>query len=356
MKVVLCAGGTGGHILPAIVLASLMNKKNWNIKIMCRSKDVNLSEKFQSFSKDLVFLPGRGLPRNRISIKFFLFILDLLVAFFKSFFFLLSYKPDLLISFGGYISFAPSFAAFLCRIPVIMVEQNSIPGLANKMISLFCKEIFLNFEEAKKYFNKGTVINQPVDPSIGTVSRKSGCLALGLNPKRKTILILGGSQGAQGLNNIVKDTVKNLSDWNIIWSCGRNNLREISSNFGPKDADRVAVAGFFENMSEVYAAADVVVCRAGASTLSELDVCGLSAVLVPFPYATDDHQFYNALSFAKKHNAIVIREEELDPKKLMSAVLTLIKKNPLRKKNISADQINEKFLEKIESIIKQKGT
>lgn len=319
MKALLCAGGTGGHILPAVVLARLMKDRKWIIRFLCREKDAALSERLSSLKEDLVFLPGRGLSRKP-SLDWFRFAADLVAAFFQSVKLVSSFRPDVVVTFGGYLGFAPVLAAALLGRPVVMIEQNSVPGLANRAAAPFCRKILLHFASAKAGLKRGVVTGHPVDPNIGSVSRKKGLAAFGIASGRKTLLVTGGSQGAVGLNAVVLEAVKQLKDWNILWSCGKNGVREISAAFGPSDEGRVSVAGFFEDMASAYAAADVAVCRAGAATLSELAAAGLPAVLVPYPAATDDHQYLNAESYARAHPAVVIREKDLNSEWLVRSV------------------------------------
>lgn len=358
MKALLCAGGTGGHLLPAVVLGRVMKSKGWSVRLACRRRDLRrFPERLEEFKQDLVFLPGRGLSRHP-SPEWLLFAAEQVVALVKSVALVLSFRPDVVVTFGGYLGFAPAVAGALLGRPVVMMEQNSVPGLANRVTARLARKVLLQFEAARKALGRGVVVGHPVDPAVGRVSRRKGLETFGLRAGRRTLLVMGGSQGAEGLNTLVLEALPGLADWNIIWSCGRNDVRRVSAVFGPGDEGRVWVSAFIEDMPAAYAAADVAVCRAGAATLSELAAVGLPALLVPYPAATEDHQYRNAVEFAERHPAVVVRQKDLDGRRLAAVVEELTAR---RRQGGGAvrgpSEVNAGILREIEAAVprKEKG-
>lgn len=352
MRALLCAGGTGGHLLPAVVLGRVLREAGWTVRLACRRKDAELSAKVREFGGGLVFLPGRGLSR-RLSWSWPLFVWDVVAAFVKSLGVLGAFRPDVVVTFGGYLGFAPAVAAVFLGCPVVMVEQNSVPGLANRLAARLARKVLLQFEGAREVLGRGEVVGHPVDPAIGTVPRRKGLETFGLRPERRTLLVMGGSQGAETLNSVVLEALPSLAGWNIIWSCGRNDVRRVSAVFGPADEGRVWVSAFIEEMAAAYAAADVAVCRAGAATLSELAAVGLPALLVPYPWATDDHQYRNAVEFAASHPAVVVRQEELDGRRLVETVERLAAAGRRRSAE-GPERVNGRILEAVASVVRRK--
>ena len=205
---------------------------------------------------------------------------------------------------------------------MVLIEQNSVPGLANRMLYPFSSLTVLNFRYSKRWFRRGVVIGNPVDAAIGNADRKEALRFFGLDPAKPVVLIIGGSQGAKGLNEVVLKALRNLSDCGVLWAAGRKHFAEVKSRL-TGDTKRVVLVDFIERMDLAWAAADVAVCRSGAATVSEMKKVGVPAVLVPYPHATDDHQYHNAKELEENGLAKVIREEDLTPDGLAGAVRSI---------------------------------
>jgi UDP-N-acetylglucosamine--N-acetylmuramyl-(pentapeptide) pyrophosphoryl-undecaprenol N-acetylglucosamine transferase len=234
-------------------------------------------------------------------------------------------RPDAVIVMGGYLSFAPALAARLYRIPVILHEQNAVPGLANKLVARFATRIAVSFPESRAAFGAGAVLTgNPVRTEFRALPERDGALRRwNLDPAKKTVLIFGGSLGAQRLNTFVAGAFARLGaharTWQVLHFTGPADLERVKKLYDDT-AFTHHVDGYCHEMPTAYAAADLVVSRAGASTLAELIAVKKPAVLVPYPLATGDHQTKNAVLLAEA-GAALLREQAMLSSDEMAAVL-----------------------------------
>lgn len=334
-RILIAAGGTGGHLYPGMVLGHELRKRGCKTAFICRKNDpckqILSGDRFRFFE-----ISFHGFPR-RISFKVFSFFYLLVKSLFSSFAVINSFRPDVIVGMGGYISFPVVLSGFLKRIPIVIHEQNAIPGLANRLLSVFADKIAVSFEDSERSFPKRKTIftGNPVRQELFNGHAEDAYKALGLDPKRMTILVFGGSQGATKINRVILETLPFLSEFRthvqFIHITGRMpNERESVANGYSKSGFKASVLEYLDRIGTAYSAADLIICRAGATTLSELTILHKPAILVPFPYATANHQELNALNMVKKGNAIMIKEKDLTPPILSGGIiiyLASIKKN-----------------------------
>lgn len=268
----------------------------------------------------LEFLSLSGFRRGRILSNVTL-PLKILASVMQSFRVLNRFKPQVALGTGGYVCGPILLCAAMCRVPILLQEQNSFPGVTTRLLARFAREIFLNFEEASKYLPsrcKWRQLGNPVRPEFKLMDKQAAVKKLGLNGSLPTLLVFGGSQGAMSLNRAVHESLSEFGKvCNLIWSRGYLDKREMQGWAGP---GKLMVKPFIEEMPLAYAASDLAVCRSGAMTLSELQAAALPAILVPYPHAAGDHQRHNAGAYAGRGGAVVIEDRELDGKRLLREI------------------------------------
>ncbi|MFO7447475.1 MAG: undecaprenyldiphospho-muramoylpentapeptide beta-N-acetylglucosaminyltransferase [Ignavibacteriaceae bacterium] len=323
-KFLFAGGGTGGHLFPAVAVAQ-------KIKSIIPEADILFIGTKSKIEGRVV--PELGFKFRSIWIKGFsrkitfgnlLFPLKLMVAMVQSILINMNFRPKVTIGSGGYVSGPAVIAASLMGSKIMILEQNSFPGVTTRMLEKYADEIHVSFESSKKYFkqvNKVFITGNPVRESLSTISREEALQMFKLNPEKKTVLILGGSLGAGTLNEAAAKSVKMIEaeDINIIWQTGQNYIDKYRY-FG---SSGIWVNAFINDMNKAYSACDMVVARAGATTIAELLVLGLPSVLVPSPNVAENHQFYNAKALADNNAAIIIEDKEIKDK-FFETVVALI--------------------------------
>lgn len=314
MNIVIACGGTGGHLFPGIAVAQELKKRGHNVTLLISQKKVD-AQATKNYG-DLNFRTIEAIAMPKIpSIALFGFFMKLYKAIRFSKNLLNETKADVVIGMGGFTSFPPVYAAHRKGIRTYVHDSNALPGKANRMTAKCCTNVLLGIEEAKHYFNpaKCIVTGTPVRQEM--VVRKNQQEArreLKLPADRHIVLVMGGSQGAKNLNSLVIRTAaecRELCDFLII--TGTSDFARVSEL--TTDMPHVHVIEFCSAMATAYAAADVVISRSGASSLTELAHMGKAALLVPYPFAADDHQAHNARVFAAHGAARMMRENTLSP-------------------------------------------
>jgi UDP-N-acetylglucosamine--N-acetylmuramyl-(pentapeptide) pyrophosphoryl-undecaprenol N-acetylglucosamine transferase len=328
--ILIAAGGTGGHLYPSIAVAE---------EIRCEHADVNVIFVGTRDRIEATEVPRARFPFVPIDIqaprKSFTSLLSFPWKFSKAILDCLSLirkeQPSAMLGAGAYLSVPVGIAAWLLHIPIALLEINSIPGSANKLLARFAKKIFLAYPESTSKFPKrisesATVCGTPVRIGFGNerMTPEAARQAFGLDASHTTILVFGGSLGARVINEAMRECAASLkaTGYNLIWQTGRNaNIKELQSEFA--NLPNVHIADYIYNMDEAYRAADLVVCRAGASSLAELAQLGKPAVLIPWSGAMDNHQEHNARAFERDGAAIVLTDMEVKSK-LADTILTLL--------------------------------
>lgn len=321
-------GGTGGHIYPAIAIYEELLKAIPKEDIFYVGNPKNL-EKRVTAQYDMNFLDVcvSGMPRS-LTLKIFIWALQLFVSVFVSIYYVLKYRPDFIIGTGGYVSFPVLVAGILLSVPCYIHDSDAYPGIVSRVMAPFAKCVFLAFEDAKKRINAKKIIvngNPLRNFNIG-LSKEEAIKQLGLDPDKKTLFVMGGSQGAKTINRAVLALSEELTmnyNLQIIHQTGAKNFEE-AQNLMPGGLNGYILKPYFDDMSIPYSACDFVIARSGSISLSELNNCGLGAILVPYPHAAANHQFYNAKAMEKQSAAIVLEDKDCKPSNLLDIILSVI--------------------------------
>ncbi|MEY2670272.1 MAG: hypothetical protein RLZZ577_588 [Bacteroidota bacterium] len=313
-KFILSGGGTGGHIYPAIAIANELKSRFPDAKFLF----VGAQDKMEMQKVPQAGYPIKGLwiagLQRRLTFDNALFPIKLLSSLLKSRQIIKQFQPDVVIGTGGFASGPLLQMANSAGIPTVIQEQNSFPGITNKLLSKKANAICVAYENLERFFPKEKMVltGNPVRQDLMTIEgkRAEGVTHFNLDPNKKTILVLGGSLGARRVNQLIEKELEFFETQNVqlLWQCGKLYFEEYQK-YQSKD---VQVMAFIERMDLVYAAADIVISRAGASSVSELCIVGKPVVFIPSPNVAEDHQTKNAKSIADKNGAILIRESELD--------------------------------------------
>ncbi|MFI5362610.1 MAG: UDP-N-acetylglucosamine--N-acetylmuramyl-(pentapeptide) pyrophosphoryl-undecaprenol N-acetylglucosamine transferase [Elusimicrobiota bacterium] len=308
-RVVIAAGGTGGHFYPGLVVARSLRERGWEPLLIVRAGDPALAA-LEGAGIAALPIDLRGLPRSP-GPELFVFARKLAASLGTLSRALRSFAPDLALGMGGYLTFPLICAAWRRGIPRAVHESNAVLGLANAAAGRLGAELFWGLPPAEPSA-RGTLVGTPVRPELRTrrdpaESRR----ALGLRPDRPTVLAFGGSQGAQGLNAALPKALRDMPGAQVLHLAGKGKAEAVAAAYRAAGA-AADVREYLEDMASAYGAADVVVCRSGASTLAELAAQSAPAVLVPYPHATADHQDVNARAFERAGAAVRLPEGELD--------------------------------------------
>jgi UDP-N-acetylglucosamine--N-acetylmuramyl-(pentapeptide) pyrophosphoryl-undecaprenol N-acetylglucosamine transferase len=325
MRLIVTGGGTGGHLFPGIALATGMQERVKACKVLFIGTSRQLDRDtlggydFELDSIECMGLKGMGLAQRIRS------ILQLPFAILEAGKKLKKFNPDLVFGVGGYVTGPVLLAARLGGYPVCIHEQNSVPGMANKILSKIAHRIFISIPCDYPFAKNRTVMTgNPVRREIVNASDRDGEKDI----SRMTILVLGGSQGAHRVNMLVQDAARQFSDHfgnrlKLIHQTGKKDVSEVKSRYREIGID-ADVSDFFQDMAGMYGQADLVISRAGATTLAELSVMGLPALLIPYPYAADNHQQTNALYYEEGGGARMFLEQDLTDEILAKEVVSLL--------------------------------
>ncbi|MDR3274536.1 MAG: undecaprenyldiphospho-muramoylpentapeptide beta-N-acetylglucosaminyltransferase [Endomicrobium sp.] len=323
-NIIIASSGTGGHIYPGIALAEEFKNKGYNIIFFIGNNSASI-EILKNSGFEYIQFNISGMPR-KISFLFVPFLFKMKFAFYKSVKQIIKIKPLAVIGTGGYVAVPVLFAAKILQRKIFIHEQNTIPGKANLLLNRITDKIFLSFQSSEKYFkNKNTILAAyPVRKDILSTSREKALQKLKLKNEVFTILIFGGSLGAVKLNYVASETFLDVSFKNkiqVIHITGHNNYVIIQERV--KDNPDYLVFKYMHDIANAYAASNIVICRSGASTVFELKALNKPAILIPYPYATDNHQYWNAKEIEKDGKVIIIEEKNLTKETLINGIHTL---------------------------------
>jgi UDP-N-acetylglucosamine--N-acetylmuramyl-(pentapeptide) pyrophosphoryl-undecaprenol N-acetylglucosamine transferase len=333
MKVIISAGGTGGHIFPAVAVADELKRQDPTTEILFVGALGKMEmERVPKAGYAIEGLPIAGFQR-RLSLRNIWLNLQLPFKILNSMLkvrrILRGVKPDVAVGFGGFASGPTLRAAAAMGIPTILQEQNSYAGVTNKLLAQNAKAICVAYDGLDRFFpsDKLVVTGNPVRSDILDIrsKRAEGLSYFGLDPNKKTLVILGGSLGAKTLNVAMENNaelIDNQQDMQVLWQCGR--LYEADFKDGKAaNLPRVQMRAFVDRMDLAYAVADVVIARAGALTISELCLAATPSVLVPSPNVAEDHQTKNAMALVNKNAAVLVRDAEASEKMIVEALRVL---------------------------------
>jgi UDP-N-acetylglucosamine--N-acetylmuramyl-(pentapeptide) pyrophosphoryl-undecaprenol N-acetylglucosamine transferase len=320
MKVIIAGGGTGGHLFPGIAVAREIQRRYPGSQILFVGAEQGIETKivpkegFELRTLPIGGIKGLGVRRQVRN------LMGMVSAVFKARAILKQFTPDVVIGVGGYASFPLLSAAALSRCPSVIMEQNAIPGLANRVLGKWVDFAAVTDERTQSYFgNRAVVTGNPIRPEFKSIGPKTHVAPY-------TILVFGGSQGAQSINRAVIEALDSLGDLKdrlrFVHQTGEKQLDEVRRVYAEKGF-QADVRTFFDKFHEQYASADLIVARSGATTVAEIKAAGRAAILVPFPFATDDHQTKNARAMADEHAAILISNADLNGRRLADTIREL---------------------------------
>ncbi|MCB2180666.1 MAG: undecaprenyldiphospho-muramoylpentapeptide beta-N-acetylglucosaminyltransferase [Desulfobulbaceae bacterium] len=324
IKLMVSGGGTGGHLFPGIAVAEALLETRPDSKVLFvgtdrhTDKHVLAHRDFKRATVNCQGLMGKTLIEKIRS------LIQLPLAVVASARLIREFKPDLVMGVGGYVTGPVLLAAKILRVPTCIHEQNSVPGMANRKLGSFVDRVFLSLPGSEKYFSekKCVLTGNPVRKEIVAAAGKSKEPQTGL-----TLLVIGGSLGAHRVNTLILEAMAVLEnpppDFKVIHQTGAADEQFVRNGYEELGI-MAEVSAFFENMADLYKKADIVVSRAGATSLAEMTVFGLPMILIPFPYAADDHQQKNGEYLVRGGAARMIREKELDGEQLAEEILNLM--------------------------------
>lgn len=319
MKFIIVAGGTGGHIFPALSLIEKIMEKEKNEVLYIGTTDRMESE----------IVPSKGIPYKGINvhgikkniIKDFKNIFDINSSVTECKKIIKEFKPDAVVAFGGYVTFPAVLAAHKLKVPVFLHEQNVIPGKTNKLLSKFSKKIFISFKESGKYFKNNKVVysGNPCLERAKTI-KKHNKVELGFDKNKKLILIVMGSEGSTAMNEILLDYLRgfNEDDKEILFITGKRQYNDLNNNL--KVSSSVKLMPFYNDLPGLMKSADLIISRAGASTISEIIGTSIPSILIPSPYVANNHQYYNALSLKEMGIGCMIEQKDFTKELLETTV------------------------------------
>ena len=316
-KFILSGGGTGGHIYPAIAIANELKLRFPNCEILfVGAKDKMEMQKVPHAGYKIEGLWIAGLQR-KLTLQNIMFPLKLANSLWKSRTIINNFKPDVVIGTGGFASGPLLQVANSLNIPTVIQEQNSYPGITNKLLSKKANAICVAYENLERFFPKNKIVftGNPVRQDLLEInSKRDEALSyFNLDANKKTLLIIGGSLGSRRINQLIAKELDFFiaNDIQVFWQCGNFYMTEYK-HFSEKE--NVQVVSFIDRMDLIYAAADFVISRAGASSVSELCLVGKPVLFIPSPNVAEDHQTKNAKSIVDKNGALLLKESELDEK------------------------------------------
>jgi UDP-N-acetylglucosamine--N-acetylmuramyl-(pentapeptide) pyrophosphoryl-undecaprenol N-acetylglucosamine transferase len=332
IRLIFAGGGTGGHLYPAIAIADrvselLRGRRPVDILFVGTRRGIEFRLKDQ-LGYPLHQIQMQGLVRS-LTWRNLLVPFVVVLALVRSWSLMNRFSPHMVIGTGGYVSWPVLKAASWKGIPTVIQEQNSFPGIATRRLAAKAQAVYLGFDDARPHLSPSAnciMTGNPVRGNLAGADRADAIRAFNLDSVKKTILVFGGSQGAHAVNEAVLAGLRSgrlPADYQVLWLTGKRDYTDVHARCGDM-AKSCALFPYENRMNLVYAAADVAIARAGALTLAELEMCGVPAVLVPYPYAAGDHQRKNARSYAAAGFAEVIDEAELATVDLLSRSVSLI--------------------------------
>ena len=368
-KIILCGGGTGGHIFPMLAIAKEIKKLNKNNKVLFVGSsdrmEMDIIPKYNfpiyglwisgvkrsSFILNIIFL---GLPflLKNLSLPFKIFF-----SVIKSIYILFTFRPDFVVGFGGYSSGPFLLVSSFFNFKTAIQEQNSYPGLTNKILSKKVKYIFTAYDNIAKYFSHNKVFNygNPIR-DLNIDSDQDPYKYFGLDKSKKTILILGGSLGAKSINEGILNNISLIkeSSYQVIWQTGKFYYDEIKLK--KFDNENLIINDFIDRMDLAYGASDIIISRAGAIAISELCVVSKPLILIPSPNVVDDHQSKNANAILEKGGCILIKDSDVEKNMIKIAFDLFENKSKMERMKtalgkMSSPKASEKIVKKIFEII-----
>ena len=358
-KFILSGGGTGGHIYPAIAIADELKKRYPDAEFLFVGANNRMEmQRVPQAGYSIKGLQIAGIQR-KLSLKNLLLPFKLLKSLYQARQIIQKFQPDAVIGTGGYASAPTLKAAQWLKVPYFIQEQNSFAGITNKWVSKKANKIFVAYQNMEKFFPKAKIqiTGNPIREGLTTIQdkNKNAFESFSLDENKFTLLVLGGSLGAKSINQLISSNLSFFqeNEVQILWQCGKFYY----DKYKEKQTEMVQVRPFIENMNDAYAVADVIISRAGASSVSELCVVGKPVIFVPSPNVAEDHQTKNAQAIADEKAAILIKETELKDnfQKIFLEIFNDKQKRKILSENIKAlakPNATKQIIDEIIKIIK----
>ena len=332
MKIMVAAGGTAGHLFPALSLIQ-------NLKNLDKTNRFFLVLNSYSYKKnllipgyvDLLFIDSRSVSRS-LSLHNLISVVKLFKGFVQSFIMVIKHKPDIVVGFGGYASFAICLFSVMNKIPTLIHEQNVVCGKANLLLSRIVDKVLVSFPETLEYFKKRKInailVGNPTRPDLKRIESVSAKKQFGFEADKFVILVAGGSQGSRRINQVFPEALKLIpkeikSRFSVIHLSGKSDFDSICAAYNNLGID-YKVYDFFEDMSSAYSASDLVISRSGAMTVTEICFFGKASILIPYPFAYG-HQVQNAEYLSVKGASVLVEEKFLNASLLKDKILDIYK-------------------------------
>jgi UDP-N-acetylglucosamine--N-acetylmuramyl-(pentapeptide) pyrophosphoryl-undecaprenol N-acetylglucosamine transferase len=345
LKVLIAGGGTAGHINPGIAIAKYIKQKLPESEILFAGTEKGLENNLvprEGFELKLIRVKGF---KRKVSLDSILSVKELFNGLIDAKRLLKAFKPDIVIGTGGYVCGPVLFMASRMKIPTLVHEQNAFPGVTNRILSRFVNTVAISFKEAKEYFKHSRNIvftGNPIRNELLDIEKSVARQKLEIEGDSNLVVIFGGSRGAKKVNDNVVDMIKTYFDssFKVIFATGEAQYGEVLEQLGEGLIKNIKVVPYIYNMSEVLSAADLVVSRAGAITVSELAALGMPSILIPSPYVTANHQEFNARALEVQGGSVIVLEKNLSSELLFNQIKSLLgDKEQLAKMARSAKKI-----------------
>ena len=357
MRFLISGGGTGGHIFPAVSIANALRQRQPDCEILFVGANGRMEmERVPEVGYNIVGLDIQGLERRKV-LRNIRIIYNFLRSRRKARQIVRSFRPDVAIGVGGYVSAAAMSAAVALGVPVVLQEQNSFAGVTNRFLAKKASKICVAYDGMERFFDKGKIVKtgNPVRQNIiaPDIDRQAAYDYFGLERDKKTILVVGGSLGAKTINDSIARQIDRLlqTDCQIVWQTGKNYFAAIKAKISeqgikfttgsanPLYAKRMFVSDFISQMDYAYNVADLVISRAGASSVSELCLLGKPAILVPSPNVAENHQYHNAMALVAKNAALLVEDAEAVDNLLPQALQIVADDSRLRELSANIRQL-----------------
>ena len=341
-RVIISGGGTGGHIFPAVSIANAIKEQYPDAEILFVGAEGRMEmQRVPAAGYNIIGLPVAGFDRKHL-LRNIGVLAKLLRSQIKARKIVKSFKPDVAVGVGGYASGPTLKVAGMVGIPTLIQEQNSYAGVTNKLLAKQAAKICVAYEGMERFFDKDKIIltGNPVRQGLlnHTISREEAIRSFHLDPDKKTILIVGGSLGARTINNCVMQGLEKIKDSGVqfIWQTGKIYIDEARATVAQAgELPMLYTTDFISDMATAYSAADLVISRAGAGSISEFCLLAKPVILVPSPNVAEDHQTKNALALVNKDAALYVKDAEAGEKLLDTAIVTV--QQPGKLKNLSTN-------------------
>ena len=362
-RAIISGGGTGGHIFPAIAIANRIKLENPAAEILFIGAEGKMEmEKVPAAGYKIEGLWISGFQR-KLTLKNLMLPFKIISSMLKARGIIKKFKPDVVIGVGGYASGPTLKVATQLGIPTVIQEQNSFPGKTNKLLASKVSKICVAYEGLERFFPKSKIemTGNPVREDVVQIEgkRNDAFSFFGLDSSKKTVFIVGGSLGARTLNESVKNQLHFFAENNIqlIWQCGKFHIESLKSELGNDLPQGIVLTDFISRMDYAYAAADVIISRAGAIAVSELCLIGKPIILVPSPNVAEDHQTKNAMALVEKNAAILVKD--VDARESLVPIVTELLNNEVKRQELSTQisqmaihQADAKIIKVINEVLK----